>query len=44
MAGGARREPFRDTLLAQPAWVRIAVCLAGLALFWLAVAWAVSVP
>lgn len=36
--------PFRTSLLARPAWVRVLVVAAGLVPLWLAVAWAVAVP
>ena len=35
---------FRTSLLAQAAWVRVAVAALGLAPLWLAIAWAVAVP
>jgi hypothetical protein len=37
-------DPFRRSLLGRPVWTRLAVIVPGLALFWLAVAWAVAVP
>lgn len=37
-------DPYRESLLGRPAWTRLVWAAAGLVLFWLAVAWAVSVP
>jgi hypothetical protein len=37
-------DPFRRSLLGRPVWTRLAVVAPGLALFWLAVAWAIAVP
>ena len=38
------RDPFRQSLVGRPAWLRMVVVVAGLIVFWLAVAWAVAVP
>jgi hypothetical protein len=35
---------FRRSLLARPVWTRLAVIAPVLALFWLAVAWAIALP
>jgi hypothetical protein len=37
-------DPFRQSLMGRPAWLRLACVMAGLGLFWLAVAWAVAAP
>ena len=34
----------KRSLLGQSVWTRLAVTVGGLALFWLAIAWAVAVP
>jgi hypothetical protein len=39
-----RAEPSQRSLLAQSIWTRLAVTVGGLALFWLAIVWAVAVP
>jgi hypothetical protein len=51
MAGIAARflharldDPFRQSLMGRPAWLRLLCVAAGLGIFWLAVAWAVAVP
>jgi len=38
------RDSFRQSLVGRPAWLRLIVVVAGLIVFWLAVAWAVAVP
>ena len=38
------RDPYRQSLVGQPAWLRLIVVVAGLIVFWLVVAWAVAVP
>jgi hypothetical protein len=37
-------DPFRGSLLGRPAWTRLVVTGLCLAVFWLAVAWAVATP
>ena len=37
-------DPFRQSLVGRPAWIRLIAVVAGLIVFWLAVAWAVAVP
>ena len=38
---GAR---LQTSLLARPAWLRVAVAALGLVPLWLAIAWAVAIP
>jgi hypothetical protein len=37
-------DPFRQSLMGRPFWLRFLIVAIGLVLFWLAVAWAVAVP
>lgn len=37
-------DPFQQSLMGRPAWMRLVVVAAGLGLFWLTVVWAVAVP
>jgi hypothetical protein len=37
-------DPFRRSLMGRPVWARLMLVMGGLALFWLAVGWAVAVP
>lgn len=39
-----RANPFRESLLGRPAWIRLLGAIIGLVLFWFTVAWAVAVP
>lgn len=39
-----KRDPFRNSLLALPAWRRLLWVVGILAALWLAIFWAVSLP
>ncbi len=38
------RDPFRSSVMAWPALLRLLVVLAGLVPLWLAIGWALAVP
>ncbi len=44
ISGYKSSDPFRRSLMGRPVWARLVFVAAGLAFFWLAVAWAVAVP